>query len=48
MTPSQIWFDEDGTALWSCNDCNKLIPLWDELCPRCQAAEDYRNQWSDG
>ncbi len=37
MSPWRIWFDEDGTPLWSCKECATL--LWDELCPRHFAKE---------
>jgi hypothetical protein len=39
MAAPLIWFDEDGTPLWTCNDCDRLVYLWDELCSPCAAAE---------
>lgn len=31
----RIWFDEDGTPMWECNDCGALVYLYDDLCRRC-------------
>lgn len=37
-----IWFDEDGTPLWECNDCERLVFLWDDLCAKCQHDKDMQ------
>lgn len=39
--------DEDGlTTLWPCNDCGRLIPLYNELCLDCWREEDLRERQS--
>lgn len=38
--------DEDGeTTLWECNDCGRLIPVYNDLCVSCWREEDDRREW---
>lgn len=36
-------FDGSTEEEWPCNDCGVMVPVGQELCGKCQIAEDRRN-----
>jgi hypothetical protein len=41
------WLDDDGeTTLWQCNDCGRLVPMYDELCGSC-FREELQREFSE-